>query len=549
MHKVTLAEHLLTRLKELNIEHIFGVPGDYNLSFLERIVDCPDMEWIGNCNELNASYAADGYARVRGASALVTTFGVGELSAVNGLAGAFSEHVPIISIVGMPSTAMQHGHVIVHHTLGNTDFRVFAEMSGKVTCGQAILNQDNAATAIDELLTRAVHHKRPVYIGIPSDMFMVEVKADSTPLKLSQPESDPNALNEAVAAAAKLINRSERPVMLIDLDAERFAMKSLIKEFLKETNFPAVTRPLGKGVVDESYHNFLGFDSGNFSVPALRQRLEGSDCIVTCGTKQSDFNTGNFTSTLNLNSVICIQSGYVRVRHAVFDNVFYTDFIPALKDKLKRKFATEPLSVLEADIYTASDKPVTQERFWQRAAGIIKPDSILVCEVGTSLFGLFQRKLPDNVKFVGSVLWASIGYSVGALLGASLAARRKEAVLFVGDGSLQLTAQALSTMLRLKLNPVIFVINNQGYTVERVIHGAHKPFNDIMNWQYTKLPETFNGSAWTARVSTELELETALGEIEKHKEKLRLIEVVMDKFDAPELLQKIGSSCADLNRY
>ncbi|MCP3966969.1 MAG: alpha-keto acid decarboxylase family protein [Lentisphaerae bacterium] len=549
MRKLPLAEYLLLRLRELNIDHIFGVPGDYNLSFLDKIVEYPDIEWVGNCNELNAAYAADGYARVRGAAALVTTFGVGELSAINGLAGAFSEHIPLVSIVGMPSSSTQHAHVIVHHTLGNTDFRVFAEMAGKITCGQAILNKSNAVNAINELLIRAVRYKRPVYLGIPSDMFMTELETEITPLKLETPKSDPNALDEAANAAAELIMQSRRPVMLIDLDSERFNMKYLIKEFLEATNFPAVTRPMGKGVLDESYTNFLGFDCGDFSAPELRARLESSDCVVSVGTKQSDFNTGNFTSTLNLNTVIDIQSNHVRVRHAVFDNVFYSDFLMYLKDKINKKIDTEKLPHPDIIKYKAENRQLSQERFWQRAADFIKSDSILVCETGTSLFGIFQQKLPENIKFIGQALWASIGYSVGAALGAAVAAPKKDVVLFVGDGSLQLTAQAISTMLRLKLNPIIFVINNDGYTVERLIHGAHQPFNDIMNWQYTKLPETFNGESWTVRVSTETELEKALSEIHEHRDKLRMVEVVMDKFDAPELLEKIGGACADLNRY
>jgi|TARA_B100001964_G_C13900173_1_gene451295 indolepyruvate decarboxylase len=78
--KITIGDFLLKRLAELDIHHIFGVPGDYNLGFLDQIVENKDMQWVGTCNELNGAYAADGYARIKGASAMVTTFGVGELS-------------------------------------------------------------------------------------------------------------------------------------------------------------------------------------------------------------------------------------------------------------------------------------------------------------------------------------------------------------------------------------------------------------------------------------------------------------------------------------
>lgn len=84
MTNITVGDYLLLRLVQIAVKHIFGVPGDYNMEFLARIAVQENLEWIGNCNELNAAYAADGYARINGIAALVTTFGVGELSAING---------------------------------------------------------------------------------------------------------------------------------------------------------------------------------------------------------------------------------------------------------------------------------------------------------------------------------------------------------------------------------------------------------------------------------------------------------------------------------
>ena len=86
---VDVAEYLFTRLHQLGIRSIHGVPGDYNLVALDYIPNC-GLNWVGNCNELNAGYAADGYARVKGISAVVTTFGVGELSLLNATAGGYA---------------------------------------------------------------------------------------------------------------------------------------------------------------------------------------------------------------------------------------------------------------------------------------------------------------------------------------------------------------------------------------------------------------------------------------------------------------------------
>ena len=99
-HAYTVGDYLLDRLAELGVTEVFGVPGDYNLEFLDHIVAHPQLRWVGNANELNAGYAADGYGRLRGMSAVVTTFGVGELSAANAIAGSYAEHVPVVNIVG-----------------------------------------------------------------------------------------------------------------------------------------------------------------------------------------------------------------------------------------------------------------------------------------------------------------------------------------------------------------------------------------------------------------------------------------------------------------
>src|SRR5450759_5770121 len=97
--EITVAEYLITRLKEIGVDHLFGVPGDFVLGFFNQVLKS-DLKYVGTCNELNAAYAADGYARIRGIGAFSSTYGVGELSAINGVAGSFAEKVPVVVITG-----------------------------------------------------------------------------------------------------------------------------------------------------------------------------------------------------------------------------------------------------------------------------------------------------------------------------------------------------------------------------------------------------------------------------------------------------------------
>lgn len=150
--------------------HLFGVPGDYNLQFLDHVIDHPTLRWVGCANELNAAYAADGYARMSGAGALLTTFGVGELSAINGIAGSYAEYVPVLHIVGAPCSAAQQRGELMHHTLGDGDFRHFYRMSQAISVASAILDEQNACFEIDRVLGEMLVARRPGYIMLPADV-------------------------------------------------------------------------------------------------------------------------------------------------------------------------------------------------------------------------------------------------------------------------------------------------------------------------------------------------------------------------------------------
>src|SRR5215468_8526828 len=135
----TVAGYLLTRLAQIGLASVFGVPGDYNLPILDVIAGRPELAWIGMATEPGAGYAADSYARLRGIGALVTTFGVGELSAINAIAGAYAESVPVVHIVGTPALTARNAGVTLHHNLPDGDYDHFARMAAQVTAAQADL--------------------------------------------------------------------------------------------------------------------------------------------------------------------------------------------------------------------------------------------------------------------------------------------------------------------------------------------------------------------------------------------------------------------------
>jgi TPP-dependent 2-oxoacid decarboxylase len=537
---ITLTEYLLTRLKELGIREIFGVPGDYNLTLLDYITHDKQLHWIGNCNELNAAYAADGYAHSNTIATLVTTFGVGELSAINGIAGSYAEHIPIVNIVGMPAIALQRKNLFLHHNLSPNNFSNFMQMHIPVTAAQVMLTAQNPGMEIDKLLTLCWQEKRPVYIGVPADMVAFQIEAPTQPLDLSLPKSDLKALQEAVEQVANKLQSTKNPVLILDAYSARHQLLPLIEIFIDTTQIPFVTTPMGKSLIHEAHPNFLGLYVGKYSDDNVRQRVESSDCVLTFGWIRSDINTGSFTSIGKENYAIDIEKDNVRCDHAHYPNVYMYDFIPALLKKLAGyQIKSESIMRKIKTTYNASNNALHLDRFWQRMETFMQENDIILAEVGTSFFGLLGSTLPNNTQIIGQVIWGSIGYTLPALLGSMIAAKDRRHVLFIGDGSLQVTMQELSTLIHHKLCPIIFLINNDGYTIERVIHGEKEIYNDIQRWDYAKLPHMFGDAVWSTKVKTENELEAALFSVANHKDQLVFIEIDTERMDAPMLLKRL----------
>src|SRR5271167_1953935 len=201
----TVGDYLLDRLAELGVSEIFGVPGDYNLEFLDHVVAHQAIGWVGCANDLTPAYPADAYGRLRGMSALVTTFGVGELSAANAIAGGYAEHVPVVHIVGGPSKDAQGTRRALHHSLGDGDFEHFFRISREITCAQANLMPATATREIDRVLSEVREQKLPGYLLLSTDVARFPTEPPAAPLPRYTGGTSPRALSMFIDAAAELI--------------------------------------------------------------------------------------------------------------------------------------------------------------------------------------------------------------------------------------------------------------------------------------------------------------------------------------------------------
>ncbi|KAF2181769.1 pyruvate decarboxylase [Zopfia rhizophila CBS 207.26] len=550
---VNLATYIFTRLRQLGVGSVHGVPGDYTLRALDFLKPA-GLCWIGNCNELNAGYAADGYARVKGISALFTTYGVGELSALNAIAGSYAEYAPVVHIVGTAARKAYRSKAMVHHSLGDGDLRVYSDIYKRFTVAQASLFEPKTAPKlVDAALEQCVKESRPVYLELPSDMVGVHVPESplERPLNITPPSNIPKEEDSLVDAILDCIYSSKQPYILVDGLVAPDGITDEVNEFARATGFPTFGLTFGGGIIDGTLPNYHGVHAGKFGSLDFTPYTDSADLALLFGPLLSDTNTQGWSAVPRKDITIAFRRKSIEIGASTSHCLHIKSFMRTLLGRLNTtklptqnpKIASLPsvrkLATALPPIEPSS--PIDQDSFYLRISSFFRPKDIIVCANGTPLVGGRDFILPPNTKLINSAIWLSVGHMLPATQGIALAQQELgeggRTIFFEGDGSFQATAQELSTIIRYKLNAYIFIVNNDGYTFERLIHGLNAEYNDVANWQYLKAPELFGATdgsyvVQTHEVRTWDDLQYILGNEEFQNGKgLKLVNVRMDRED------------------
>ena len=540
---MNVIEYLIKNLENLGITDVFGVAGDYNFDILYAIENNPKIKFYNCTNELNAGYAADGYARQKGYGALVTTYGVGELSAINAIAGAMAENVPIFNIVGAPSTNAQKAKKVLHHTIENQSFQIFENSFEPIVETTAFLNRDNAKIEIDRLLKVFVKEKKPVYLAIPSDIALMEISAKCVDYFWS---SNVDTLNLAVEKILNKINKAYKPVILADILIKRYDSVLEFKEFVEKSAIPVTNLLMGANIVDYDCKTYLGGYFAEFENPLAEKYINNTDCLISIGVIYSDLNSCGNKIPFDLKSHIYIAGNYTIVENERFENIKMQDVLNELSKKIESKdFQVEKLDI-GYNTPTSIQQEFNSEYIYARLQEFLKDNDNFIVETGTAIHGVAKMKFPKNVNIFTQNLWASIGWATPATLGVCVAASDKRTILVTGDGAHQMTAMELGTILRHNFKPIIIVINNAGYLTERLLCiNDNDEFNNINKLNYSKFSRTFEFDIWATRVNNSDDFDKAL-RVTQIMDKLCYIEVCTQKDDSPELSKKILGS---FNKY
>jgi TPP-dependent 2-oxoacid decarboxylase len=541
----TVSKYILHRLHGIGVRHMFGVPGDYVLDFLDEVISSP-ITWVGTCNELNAGYAADGYARLNGAGAAVVTYGVGGLSILNAAAGAFAEQVPLIVISGAPPSRRRESGALVHHLISN--YYVQLEIFKKVTAGAVILTDPvTAPDEIDRVIQTCISKKLPVYIELPADMAHAPCRL---PGKLPDPASltsDPDSLEECVAEAVAMFNKAQHPLILAGMELPRRELSAETLKLIETAEVPFATMLCSKSVLPELHPQFVGIYQGGWSKEFVRDRVENSDCLISLGVWLTDLDTGLFSINFDNRRMITAAGDKVRIGNHYYHHIQLKDFITRLTTAVQPRsyLASNPGRVYQSkkDFVPEPARVLTASRLYECLNSHLNDETILLTEPGDAFCAAPDFDIEEAENFIVQSYYCSIGYCTPAALGVGLARPGKRPLILTGDGAFQMTAQEVSTLIRQRCPALIVVINNDGYLVERLLHDDG-PYNDIQMWSYANLPGVFDRESFAIglKVSSEEELEQAMKISAQEKNKLILIEACIPNRDCSQGLERLGAA-------
>lgn len=595
----SVGDYLIRSLYGRGIKHAFGVPGDYILSFYERLTKS-NISVISMCDEQGAGFVTDAYARVRGLGLVCVTYGVGALKVINTTAQAYAEKSPVVVISGSPGVNEQVRNPLLHHKVRefNTQKKIFDE----ITVASAILDRPRTAVhEINRVLSQALRFKRPVYIELPRDMVFAPITSgdqyrDATEQDLLLEEivgqdHDPNALLEAITEATAMISASDRPVVIAGEELHRFGLQDKLLAFVEKTKIQVAATILSKSVISELHPLFVGIYGGAIGQEKARQIVESSDCIVILGASLSDITLGAFTGQIDQDKLIYISAEKLSVKYHQYHNVSIGNFLDGLIKSVNReeksKFDNVPSTVateanilrLSIEASTANNntgenysnvddnnghpgrtiatvtttpergslyeptygKKITVRYLFDFINSRLADEMIVLADVGDALFAGTDLLIRGKTRFLSPAYYASLGFSIPACVGVQLAEPSLRPLVLVGDGAFQMTGMEVSTVLHYKLNPIVIVLNNGVYLSEQLM--LNGSFNYLQKWNFAKIPDVIGGG-YGFIVQTEDQLADAFSKALSSKDALSILDVRLDQNDKSPALDRLAQGLA-----
>lgn len=535
---MTVGAFLFDYLHRQGVSHAFGIPGDFALPTF-RWLDKSPLELITLTHEPSVGFAADGYARMKNTLGVAcVTYCVGGLNMLNAVACAYAEKSPLLVISGGPSPNDRQADPLLHHKVRtfDTQRRIYEE----VTCANTVLlDPQHAAEEIIRVVEAVKQQCRPGYIEVPFDVVDMPIVMPQLENKPA-PQSDPDHLAACIEDAAQQIASARQPVIVADVELHRHGLTDLAVDLARRLNIPIASTLLSKSVISEHNPLYIGVYSGGLSQKAVQEYVESSDCVLLLGAFLSDVFLGMNTAQLQRKHSILATTEKMRIGLRTYDDVLLKDFLTGLAQQpIERQLPPslpQPAAPPEAFSEEQLQESISVNSFFRTLGLNIGEDNTVICDTGDALLGAIDLRTARRNHFLSDAYYLSMGFAVPASIGAMAALPDSRVFCIVGDGAFQMTGTELSTAAKNAMNPIVFVLNNDGYGTQR--HILDGPFNEILPWHYAQLPALLGkGSGY--RVTTNGELQAAI-DAALADDQFSLIEVILPREDCSASLRRMG---------
>lgn len=543
MTQLTVGSFLFDYLASKGVTHVFGLPGDFALPSFRKLQES-SLDIITLTHEPSVGFAADGYARVHGLGVAMVTYCVGGLNMLNSVACAYAEKSPLLVISGGPSPEDRKADGLLHHKVRtfDTQRRIYEE----VTCATAVLTDpETAAGEIIRVVEAVLEQCRPGYIEIPYDVVDMPIKPPVLANK-PVPTSDAENLAAMVEDAVAMINAAKQPVIIADVELHRHGLTDLALALASKFNIPVASTLLSKSIIAETHPLFIGVYSGSLSDKEVQHYVESSDCLIMLGAFITDVFLGMNTAKINRKNTILATTEKTRIGYRTYENVLFKELLEQLNRApiTARSTPAIPAPPPEPQPLSSDEKqqPVSIEQFFRVIGLHVGANDTVVCDTGDALLGAMRLRTKKPSNFLSDAYYLSMGFAVPAAIGVMAAQKNERVFAIVGDGAFQMTGIELSTAAKFGMNPIVFVLNNDGYGTQR--HILDGPFNEILQWNYTKLVELL-GRGQSFKVETLGALEEAIGAA-RSSDAFTLIEVIIPRDDCSPSLKRMGEELGKL---
>lgn len=538
--EVSIGQYLINRLQDYGLRDIFGIPGDYVLNFYSMLEES-SLNVVGCTREDCAGFAADAYARINGMGAVCVTYCVGGLSVCNSVAGAFAEKSPVVLISGAPGLNERVNNPLLHHKVRefHTQLQVFEKLCIAVT---ELIDPLVAFSEIDRVLDAADRFKRPVYIELPRDMVDV-VPPIAHPYRPVVQTSEPLALTEAIREASERLSRAQRPIIIAGIEIHRFGLQDQVLKLAEQSEIPLAATLLGKSVVPEKHPLYIGLYEGAMGRAEVTEFVEDSDCVLLLGAFMTDINLGIYTAKLDVSKCIYATSEQLQISHHFYHHMPLDGFLSGLIAAAPRpgkRLIPESLHPRSARPFEVQpDQPLKISRMIKAIDGRLDDDTIVIADIGDALFAATELVIHQRTDFLSPAYYTSMGFSVPAAVGACVARPDKRVLVLCGDGAFQMTGNEISTLVRNQFSPIIIVLDNHGYGTERILQQGSWKYNEILPWNYHRIPELF-GRGRGYLVQYEGEFIEALDAAWNDRSQVHVIQAKLVEGDASKTLMRLA---------